>query len=127
LIVTGEPDRNFECQTDKISSINHLSREKLREKIISSETVITQAGYTSIMDLIVLRKKAILIPTPGQTEQEYLADHLKNYNIFIFEKRESFQLIDAMKKLNELDSSFPDIHAVDYKNFTDVIHEFLLR
>jgi predicted glycosyltransferase len=35
--------------------------------------IICRAGYTSIMDLIALNKNAILIPTPGQTEQEYLA------------------------------------------------------
>lgn len=46
------------------------------------EYVISRTGYSTIMDLIFLKKPAVLIPTPGQTEQEYLAAHLaKHYKL----------------------------------------------
>lgn len=49
------------------------STEQLEFLIGSSQTVIARAGYTTIMEMISLEKKSILIPTPGQYEQEYLA------------------------------------------------------
>jgi UDP-N-acetylglucosamine:LPS N-acetylglucosamine transferase len=52
-------------------------------KIIdNSETIICRSGYSSIMDLSTLQKQVILIPTPGQTEQEYLSKyHQKKSNV----------------------------------------------
>jgi predicted glycosyltransferase len=47
------------------------------QNIISeSESIIARSGYTSIMELISLKCSALIVPTPGQTEQEYLAGHL---------------------------------------------------
>jgi UDP:flavonoid glycosyltransferase YjiC (YdhE family) len=43
------------------------------EEIVSAETIISRNGYSTLMDLQFLKKKAVLIPTPGQLEQEYLA------------------------------------------------------
>jgi predicted glycosyltransferase len=123
LIVSGEPHHEFEYQIDNITIINHLTRKNLREKIILSEAIITQAGYTSIMDLSVLRKKAILIPTPGQPEQEYLANRLKDNRIFIIEDRQSFQISDALVKLQLFEAQFPDIYSINCDKFSDVIHE----
>jgi len=58
-----------------IKIFNHLSTKELQEYIQKSKVVVCRAGYSSIMDLTVLGKKAILVPTPGQTEQEYLANY----------------------------------------------------
>lgn len=49
---------------------------KLRQLILSAETVICRSGYSSLMDLYLLgQKNLLLVPTPGQAEQEYLARH----------------------------------------------------
>jgi uncharacterized protein (TIGR00661 family) len=53
--------------------VNFLSAQELNEVMEQSELVISRSGYSTIMDLSRLGKKAVLIPTPGQTEQEYLA------------------------------------------------------
>lgn len=42
-------------------------------EIASAETIVSRNGYSTLMDLQFLKKKAVLIPTPGQLEQEYLA------------------------------------------------------
>jgi UDP-N-acetylglucosamine transferase subunit ALG13 len=52
--------------------------EEATDILNQSKIVISRSGYSTLMDLEVLNKKAILIPTPGQTEQEYLAQHLSN-------------------------------------------------
>jgi len=59
-----------------------LYGKELNQTIQSSRLVICRSGYTSIMDLDKLKQKAILIPTPGQTEQEYLAIHLEENPLF---------------------------------------------
>jgi hypothetical protein len=50
------------------------------------------------MDLAALGKNAILIPTPGQTEQEYLADYFLEQKIFYSEKQKDFDLQRALKQ-----------------------------
>jgi predicted glycosyltransferase len=42
-----------------------------------SRMIIARSGYSTIMELAALGKRAFFIPTPGQTEQEYLAEHTK--------------------------------------------------
>lgn len=54
----------------------HLPAADLAPIILSSEWIICRSGYSTLMDLAALHKNAILIPTPGQTEQEYLAQQL---------------------------------------------------
>lgn len=43
-------------------------------EIASAETIVSRNGYSTLMDLQFLNKKSVLIPTPGQLEQEYLAE-----------------------------------------------------
>jgi spore coat polysaccharide biosynthesis predicted glycosyltransferase SpsG len=57
-------------------SYNHLPSGEMAELLTCSKNIITRSGYTSIMELISLNRTALLIPTPGQTEQEYLAKYL---------------------------------------------------
>jgi predicted glycosyltransferase len=55
-----------------------LEASSLRQKLEYSEVLVSRFGYSTLMDLIYLNKKAILIPTPGQPEQEYLANFHKS-------------------------------------------------
>ncbi|WP_234859313.1 glycosyltransferase [Aquimarina aquimarini] len=55
---------------------NYLTGKDLEDTINSSNLIISRSGYTTVMDLAKLKKKAFFIPTPGQFEQEYLANRL---------------------------------------------------
>jgi len=62
----------------------NLANSKLiNEVLIASKLIISRSGYTSILDYNKLGVKAILVPTPGQSEQEYLAYHLNRDAQFI--------------------------------------------
>ncbi len=61
---------------NNITIHNYLTGKELENTINSSNLVISRSGYTTVMDLAKLKKKAFFIPTPGQFEQEYLADRL---------------------------------------------------
>jgi hypothetical protein len=74
VFLGGRPDRDSAAsKSDNIILFNHLPGAAMKELISGSERIITRSGYTTIMELISLNRSALLIPTPGQTEQEYLA------------------------------------------------------
>lgn len=80
LILTGDPHLPADITTKgNITLYPHLSHKLFRQLIDKTPVVISRSGYSSIMDFWYLQKNAILIPTPGQTEQEYLAHHLEKY------------------------------------------------
>ena len=100
LFVRGLPAdvQQLVCENVSIDMHNHLSSTTLNKAILQSEWVISRSGYTTVMDLVKLQQKAILIPTPGQTEQEYLAEILMKKNIFYCIKQEEFSLHQDLKK-----------------------------
>lgn len=65
-------------KVEGIDSFENPTTQELGQQIAQSETVISRAGYTTIMELIALNKNAILFPTKGQYEQEYLAKFIEN-------------------------------------------------
>jgi len=54
----------------------------MKEIIETSDNIISRSGYTTIMELVSLNSTALIIPTPGQTEQEYLAEYLSGKGWF---------------------------------------------
>ena len=81
---------------EKIKIFNHLGTQEILNYIQKSKIVICRAGYSSIMDLAALGKQAILVPTPGQTEQEYLAEYHHKKGNFISQKQNKFDLEKAL-------------------------------
>jgi UDP-N-acetylglucosamine transferase subunit ALG13 len=68
---------------DKGIEFKTLSNTKeLNQLVNRAKCIISRAGYSSIMDWQKLNKKAIIIPTPGQPEQEYLAVFYQNHPNF---------------------------------------------
>jgi len=92
-----EDDKEYKI-ADHIKIFSHLDAEKLKEYFSCSELVICRSGYSSIMDLIALNKNAVLVPTPGQTEQEYLAGYFRQKNTFYSVRQKDFDLIVAIEK-----------------------------
>jgi spore coat polysaccharide biosynthesis predicted glycosyltransferase SpsG len=76
-ILGGRPDRQTGIiRTGNITRYDHLQSQAMKDLISESGTIISRAGYTTIMELLSLGRSALLIPTPGQTEQEYLSSYL---------------------------------------------------
>ena len=94
-----------------ITRYNFMGAEELENAMRQSRLVISRSGYSSIMDLRVLGSRAILVPTPGQTEQEYLADRMQQKGMFpcVSQKEFSWKSIEEafeypmpkMKKTSE--------------------------
>ncbi len=100
LMVCGRPDKEENVDiTDYCTRVSFLTGQELSDVLISARFIICRSGYSSIMDLAALKKTACLVPTPGQTEQEYLADYLSQNNMFPYYKQKDFNLQDALPVL----------------------------
>ena len=62
----------------QLQVIDLAQSESLHQLMATANVIICRSGYSTLMDLAVLNKKALLIPTPAQTEQVYLANWWTN-------------------------------------------------
>jgi uncharacterized protein (TIGR00661 family) len=121
IIVRGLTEETEECDlTDKIHVFPHLETAKMKEYILRSRLVICRSGYSSLMDLVTLGTNAILIPTPGQTEQEYLARYLMEKKIYFSMPQFHFDLLYAI----EMSRNF---HGLVMKNDYRLLEERIME
>lgn len=73
-VTLGDPTRVNEVrQVGAATVYGYLDRSRQAEMLNRARVVITRSGYTTLMELAELGKRALFVPTPGQSEQEYLA------------------------------------------------------
>ena len=100
IFVKGKTNLGQEIEKrENLTIHNFMTAQELNTAILESEVIVTRSGYSTIMDLAVLGKKAILIPTPGQTEQEYLADYFYQKKIYHFQHQKELNLIKAIEEV----------------------------
>lgn len=129
LVVRGLPGvsesvKNKQWDKQNIIFKNHVNAQELSILLQQSGLVVCRSGYTTIMDLIKIKQDAILIPTPGQPEQEYLADYLTSQKVFYSVKQKDFVLEEAVKKAKEFQCRFP---AADMDGYVRIIKELLSK
>lgn len=92
-IFSGKPefDKTIDSQ-GHLSIISHVSTEEFKLITDSSSLIICRSGYTSIMDLSILGANVLFVPTPGQTEQIYLAKLLHLQEIALWRKQDDLDL-----------------------------------
>lgn len=98
IFLRGLPDTKKSICIAGVEVFNHLPHDSLEEVLNASEFIISRSGYTSVMELLSLQKKAILIPTPAQTEQEYLAAYLFKKKITLSYSQNVFDMNEALKE-----------------------------
>lgn len=124
LFIRGLPgsDDELKIEDSPVEIRNHLSSKELNTAILQSAMIVSRCGYTTIMDLARLQKKAILIPTPGQTEQEYLAKYLMEKKIFYTTSQEDLSLQHSIEQAAVFPFCMPEYNMEEYKS---VISEFV--
>jgi uncharacterized protein (TIGR00661 family) len=106
LLVRGVPGNNrYRKVTENFSMVDFLNAKELNDAFLTSKMIIARSGYSTIMDLMATQSKAVLIPTPGQTEQEYLAGFFTDKHIFYSEEQDHFNLSSAMEKAATFDGA----------------------
>ncbi len=119
VFIKGVVEQNQISSTQgSITFYNFMNSEQLENTFNQSEKVLCRSGYTTVMDLAKLGKKAFFIPTPGQYEQEYLAEKYKKEGIAPCCNQEEFS-IDKLMTIENYNG---------LQNFsTEINWEFLFR
>jgi len=108
-----------------VIAYNHLGTAALREVLQSASFVLARSGYSTVMDLHALRKKAIFIPTPAQTEQGYLARYLMQQGMAPAFSQSKFRLRPALDLAASFPYRFSTLPAASLLD--DAVSRFLLR
>lgn len=84
VVSLGKPEEAGRIERrGRITIYSYVNRGQQAELMNRARLIVSRSGYTTMMELAELGKKALLIPTPGQTEQEYLAElHLRRGHFY---------------------------------------------
>ncbi len=75
VMTLGKSEKTSKIEKENITTYSFLTKEDREYLLNRAKLVIARSGYSTIMDLGVIGAKALLIPTPGQIEQEYLGEY----------------------------------------------------
>lgn len=110
VVLTQELPADDDLKDARITYIVNPDSQTMQDYIRKSEAVVCRSGYSLLMELISLGKGAVLIPTPGQTEQEYLSDYLNGRNGFVALKQNQTDnlrfILDNLTATNNI--TYPD-------------------
>jgi len=122
VLISGITEDDTMEQRDNLTIYSHLETAKLEQLIQKASFVICRSGYSTIMDLSILKKKAVFVPTPGQTEQEYLAEyHSKNGNCVSYTQKQ----FDVSKAVAAIENYKGLSVFINSKQLKGVVHNFL--
>jgi hypothetical protein len=82
VVALGKPERSDVVTRGDVDIHSYVNGKGGNEFMNRAKLVISRPGYSTLMDLVELGKKALFIPTPGQTEQEYLAQYHRQRGTF---------------------------------------------
>ena len=98
LFVRGVIETDEKIIVDgNITFYNFMGSTALEQAFNESEMILCRSGYSTIMDLAQMGKKAFFIPTPGRYEQEYLAKKLKKSGLVPYSAQKDFKINDLRK------------------------------
>lgn len=92
IIVGGNKLTTIDTKNHNVHYYSFADSQTIANLINSANLIIARGGYSTITDLMYLKKTAIIIPTPNQTEQEYLAEYLNKKELFYFLKQKNVNL-----------------------------------
>lgn len=112
---------NLSNVPDHVKVYDLLSASELSELIDQASFVVARSGYSTVMDMMVKRKKCIFVPTPGQTEQLYLATHLMKHQFAFCQLQYDFSLTRALQMASVFD--YKHINPIDTVTITHLIKQ----
>lgn len=111
VLVQGLPGRSKrEVVRPGLKRVSFLPKGPLNQLICESEVVVCRSGYSSLMDLAATRARALLVPTPGQTEQIYLAEQMARTGRAVMQSQCALDLYAGWQRARRL-PGFPAMPA----------------
>jgi len=109
--------------TRNVTFFNHLHSVQLSDLINRATYIVARSGYSTIMDIVALQKKSILIPTPGQTEQEYLGNWLMEHKFCVSITQNNFSLKNALSQANQFE--YADLSKFPTDQYENAVSSFM--
>ena len=91
VVLMGKPEGETE-QSGPYTIFPHLSRKRISALIKGADLIIARPGYTTVMEVAVMGKKVLWVPTPGQTEQEYLCRYFAEKGMYRYTQQKKLDL-----------------------------------
>jgi predicted glycosyltransferase len=107
LLVRGLPMHTGAGEHGTISLLPHLGSDALADAMQGAELIVSRSGYTTLMDLLALGRPALLVPTPGQPEQEYLGKLHAGSGRFLVQPQDSLDLEAALHWVRHVSAPTP--------------------
>jgi len=115
ILVRGVVEEKQEIRQQKnITIYNFMTTSELEKTVNESELIVSRSGYTTLMDLAVLQKKAFFIPTPGQPEQFYLAQRMSKLKMAPYSKQKDFTL-EKLKEASNFTGLFLEEQSSNFQ------------
>lgn len=128
VLLRGLPNVNQSISVPKNCVVyNHLQSETLESILQQSEYIICRSGYTSLMELLAMQKKCIVIPTPGQTEQEYLAKQLQQQNWCLSFAQKNFDFNTSLNHAQQFNYQIPNFKVLELQALIPQLVEQLMH
>ncbi|MDA0678279.1 MAG: glycosyltransferase [Bacteroidetes bacterium] len=100
VIESEQQKQQLTIENGNILKVNFMQSEELSAAVQSSELILCRSGYTTVMDLAKLGKKAFFIPTPGQYEQVHIAERLDALGVVPSCTQDAFRLKELDRVTN---------------------------
>jgi len=118
-IENHQVQEEIEIPHGKILHYNFMKSDELEKAINQSKKVLCRSGYTTVMDLAKLEKKAFFIPTPGQYEQEFLAKRMQKQGLVPYSTQEDFKL-NHLSRIDDFDGLTQFESVVDFSSLFEI-------
>ncbi|HRO40192.1 MAG TPA: glycosyltransferase [Flavobacteriales bacterium] len=95
LLVAGRPGLE-DNQVGPVQVVGHMATPDLHAALLSAELIVGRTGYSTLMDLAAIGRGALLVPTPGQPEQEYLGRLHAANGMHVVQDQRRFHIADVL-------------------------------
>jgi len=93
VVTLGKTEKNLEIKKKEMTTYSFVTKELREELLNRAKMAISRSGYSTISDLAIVGTKAVLIPTPGQIEQEYLGAYHHSLGTFYSVQQHQVDLV----------------------------------
>jgi len=115
ILVRGTKGNEIKEIPENLLVYDLIGSAVLQKLVLTAEGVICRSGYSTLMDLAVLKSKVFAVPTPGQTEQIYLAQYHAKQNHLKSGNQKQFSLRNAVNELRNGQFGFPEVQKANFK------------
>lgn len=122
LLVRGKPEPVVDGTIGNVRRLGHLGGDALTGALLRAELIVSRTGYTTLMDLARIGRSALVIPTPGQEEQEYLGHLHARTGRFLVQAQAELDIAKALES-GTAGARIPVLRDDDGRHLDEAVRE----